>query len=134
MGGMLGTLDGGIGRDEIVSSEEHEFQQGTELDGSAMAGALGVLTGPQAEVETQDNQVGNVSGFLIGGVSCCGHDGVDDTQRNGLFSFNRGDFDSICFELLGKPLVQYDKSLGVGGFWGLGIPSRRWVIAITPHA
>ena len=46
MGGMLGTLDGGIGRDEIVSSEEHEFQQGTELDGSAMTGALGVLTGP----------------------------------------------------------------------------------------
>ena len=44
--GELELIDGGIGRDEIISGEEHEFQQGTELDGSAMTGALGVLTGP----------------------------------------------------------------------------------------
>ena len=65
--------------DKIASYEEHKFQKGEELDGSAMAGALGILAELQAEVETQDDQVGDVSGFLIGGLSRCGHDGVDNT-------------------------------------------------------
>ena len=50
LGGVLEFLDGGIRRYEIISSKEHEFQKGTDLDGSAMAGKLGVITGPQAEV------------------------------------------------------------------------------------
>ena len=40
---------------------------GVQIDGSVMANALGVVAGPQAEVETQDNQVGDVSVFYIGG-------------------------------------------------------------------
>ena len=120
LGGVLESLDQGIERDDISSGEEHEFQQGIELDGSAMAGALGVLTGTQEEVETQDNQVDDVSVFLIGGVSRCGHDGVDDTQRYGLFLFNRGIFDPICFDLMGEPLVQSNMTLGLGGILGVG--------------
>ena len=60
---VLGFLDGVIWREESVSSEEHEFQKGAELDGPSMASALGVLTGLQVELETQDEQVGDVSGF-----------------------------------------------------------------------
>ena len=39
---------------------------GVQLDGSVMANALGVVAGPQAEVETQDKQVVDVSVFNIG--------------------------------------------------------------------
>ena len=120
MGGMFELLDGGHWGGGAVSGEEHEFQKGAELDGSAMAGALGILTGLQAEVEIQDDQVGDLLGFFIRGVSHCGHDGVGDTQRDGLLSFNRGVFDPIFFEFLGEVLVQSDVSLGVGGLSGVG--------------
>ena len=62
-----------------------------------MAGAFGVPTGLQAEVETQDDQFGDVSGGFIVGVSCCGHDRLDDAQGGGFFLFNREVFDPICF-------------------------------------
>ena len=90
-------LMGGIGGGGVVSGEEHEFQKGAELDGSAMTGALGILTGLQAEVEIQDDQVGDLLGFFIRGVSHCVHDGDYNTQRYGHFSFNRGVFDPIFF-------------------------------------
>ena len=44
LGSVLESLDGGMGRDESASGEEHEFQKGTELECHTMAGALGVLT------------------------------------------------------------------------------------------
>ena len=49
-GGVLESLNGGTKRDDIISGEEHKFQKGTELGGSMMAGAFGVLSGTQAEV------------------------------------------------------------------------------------
>ena len=57
----------GIGGDAGVPDEKDELLEGTELHYPAMAGALGVLTGPQAEVESQDDQVGGVSGLLVRG-------------------------------------------------------------------
>ena len=102
---VLELLDIVIGREERVSDEEHEVQEGTELDGPTMACALEVLKVPQAGVETQDDQVGDASGCLIGGRGCCRYDGVDDGHRGGLLSFNWGVFDPICFEFLGKALV-----------------------------
>ena len=71
---------------------------------------------------TQDDQVGDVSGFLMRGGSCCGHDVVDDTQQGDLFSFNWGVFNPICFELPVNMFVQFDVSLGVVGdlgAWGV---------------
>ena len=50
LGSMLQLLSGRIGINESVSGKEHKFQQWKELDGLVVAGALGVLTGPQAEV------------------------------------------------------------------------------------
>ena len=115
LGRVLELLNGVIGREESVSGEEHEFQEGKELDGPTVAGALGVPTGAQAEVESQYYQVGNVSGFMIGGGGCCSHDGVDDAQPGGIFSFNWGVFNPICFEFPGKALDQSNASLGVRG-------------------
>ena len=43
-----------------------------------------------------------------------------NTQRDGIFFFNRGVFDIICFDLLGEPLVQSNVSLGVRGHYGVG--------------
>ena len=88
MGGVLELLDGGIKKDESVSGEEQESQKCKELDGSVIAGALGVLTGPQEKVDTQDHQVGDVPGVLIIGGSRCVHNEVGSTQRDGLFLFN----------------------------------------------
>ena len=63
---MLGTPNGSVWGEESVTNEVHEFQKCTELDCPAMAGALGILAGTQAEVESQDDQAGNVSGLLVG--------------------------------------------------------------------
>ena len=49
-----------------------------------------IITGPQAEVESQYDQVRDVSGCLIKGGGRCGHDGVDDAHLGGLFLFNWG--------------------------------------------
>ena len=105
LGGVLESLDGVIGRDEIISGEEHEFQKDTELGSSMMAGALGVLIGPQAKVENQYEIVRDVSGFLIGGVRHYDHNRENNTQRYGILLFKRGVFDPICFEFPGKALV-----------------------------
>ena len=50
-----------------------------------MAGALGVLAGPEAEVEAQLDQVSNPLGFGVGGDGRCGHDRVDNSEGCGLY-------------------------------------------------
>ena len=45
--------------------EEHNFQEGPELECLAVARALGVFTGTEEEVEDQLYQVGNVSGLWV---------------------------------------------------------------------
>ena len=67
LGDVLETTDWGILGEEGVPGEEEEVHEGTELHCPAMTGALEVLTGPQEEVEPQDDQVGGVSGLLVGG-------------------------------------------------------------------
>ena len=44
---MLKLLNRGIGGDEMVPNEEHELQEGKELDCPVVACALGVFTGPK---------------------------------------------------------------------------------------
>ena len=54
-----------------------------------MAGAFEVLAWPQEEVDSQDNQVGGVSGLLVGGCIGGGHDGVNDAEGDGFFLSDR---------------------------------------------
>ena len=89
--GVLEMIDQGIDREEMVPNEEHEVQEGPELDCPAMAYALGVFDGSKAEVEPQLYQVDNMPGFCIGGGGSCRHDGVDNAQGGVAFSrLNRG--------------------------------------------
>ena len=67
LGDMLKPLDRGVRGEEGVSDKEDEFLEWTELDCPAMAGAIGVITRSEAEVESQDDQVGGVSGILVRG-------------------------------------------------------------------
>ena len=53
-----------------------------------MAGALGVFARSEAEVESQGDQVGKLTGFGIDGEGCCSHDGVDDAEWGILFLFD----------------------------------------------
>ena len=64
---MLKLIDWGVGGEEDVADKGHEFEKGAELDGPVMAGELVVISGMQAEVESQDNQFGDVPGFLVVG-------------------------------------------------------------------
>ena len=85
LGGMLKMLDRGVGRDEMVSNEEHEFQEGTELDCSEVAFALGVFEVPEAELESQLDQVGNVPGLWVEGGGSRGHDELDGAHGGWIF-------------------------------------------------
>ena len=48
--GVLEVLNQGVGWEELVPDEEHELQEGPELDCPAVARVLGVITGKEAEV------------------------------------------------------------------------------------
>ena len=71
-------LTRGVGWEELVPYKEQKFWEGPELDCPAVSRALGVLTGTEAEVESQLDQVGNVAGFWVRGRGSHGHDGLDD--------------------------------------------------------
>ena len=58
-------LDGGVGWEESAPHEEYKVHEGPELECSPGAGALGVFTRLEAEVEAQGDQVGDLTGFGI---------------------------------------------------------------------
>ena len=62
-----------------------------------MAGALGVFARPEAEVESQCDQAGNLAGFRVGGDGRSGHYGVDNDEGDGIFLFNRRILDALRF-------------------------------------
>ena len=87
---MLKLIDWRVYREDIVTSEEHYFQEGPELDCHVMDCVLGVFIGTKAEVETQLYQVSDMPGFGVGVGGFRGHDGVDDAQGGGIFLLDWG--------------------------------------------
>ena len=110
---MLELLDGGVGWEESVPHKEDKVHEGPELNCSLVAGALDVFTRSEAEVEAAGDQVGDLTGFGIGGEGCCDDDGVNDTEWGGLFSFDWRVLQAVGFELTGETYVQSDVGLGV---------------------
>ena len=103
LGEMLG---GSVPGEEKVTNEEHVVHEGAELDRPAVAVALRVFTGPEAEVEADGDQVGHVVNSGVRGGSCLGDDGVHDSQGGGLFSLDGGIFEPVGLELLREALVE----------------------------
>ena len=85
-----------------------------------MAGALYVFTGPEAEVEANGYQVGNVVGSGVRVGSCHGNDGVHNLQGGGLFLSDGGIFEPVGLEFPREALVEPGVCLGVGRFSGFG--------------
>ena len=112
---MMKILDQGVVGEEMVPDEEHEIQEGTELDCPAMAYTLGAFAGTKAELEPQLYQVGNMPGLGVrgGGPATT----MEWTMPRGVdfYCLTGGVFCPISFELGGKVLVQADVSLGVRG-------------------
>ena len=76
------VLSGSVPGEEEVPNKEHEIHEGSELDRPAVAGALRVFTGPEAEVEANGDQVGDMVVSGVGGDSCLCDDGLDDPEGN----------------------------------------------------
>ena len=85
LGGLVEMLGGGVPGEEKLPDKEHAFHEGPELDRPAVDGAICVITGPEAEVEANGDQVDNVVGSGVGGASCHGDYGVHNSQGGGLF-------------------------------------------------
>ena len=85
-----------------------------------MASALPVFTGPEAEVEANGDQVGDVVVYGVGGVICLGKYGLHDYQGGGFLSSDRGVLNPICLELPCEALVDPGVCLGVSRFSGIG--------------
>ena len=62
LSGLAEMLGGSVPREEEVPDEEHKVHEGPELDRPAVAGALRVFSGPEAEVEANGDQFGDVVG------------------------------------------------------------------------
>ena len=75
---------------EEVPNEEHDIHEGPELDRPAVAGALRVFAGLDAEVEANGDQVGDVVGSGGGGGICLSNNEVHNSQGGGLFSLDGG--------------------------------------------
>ena len=83
------------------------------MDCLAVANALGVFTFTEAEVEAQLDQVSNLMDFWVGGDGRCGHNGVDNVEGDGLFSFDRRILDVLGFKLTNETSVQSGVGLRV---------------------
>ena len=115
--------------DEEVPNEEHEVHEGPELEPPAVAGALRVFAGTQAEVEADGDQIGDVVGSDVRGGSCLNGDGLHNSQGNGLFSSDGGGL-----ELPREALVESVVCLGVGSFSGVGQTTQEVSCCNCPHA
>ena len=85
-----------------------------------MAGALRIFSGPEAEVEANGEQVGDVVGYGVGGGSCLVDDGVHDSQGGGRVLSDGGIFEPVGLELPREALVKPGVCLGVSRFSGVG--------------
>ena len=83
-----------------------------------MPNALCVFAGPEAEIEANDEHVGDVVGSGARGVSCCGDDGVHNSQGGGLLLLDGG-IEPVGLELLHDALVELGMRLRVG--WCFGV-------------
>ena len=63
LGVVLEMLNCGIGWEDSITNEEDKFQEGPELEGSEVTGAIGVFIRPEAQLEYQLDQVINLTGF-----------------------------------------------------------------------
>ena len=83
-----------------------------------MARALGVIAGPDALVEAQLDQVGDVAGLWVGGGGSRGHGGLGDAKGGIYFMLDGGNFNPVSFKFPGEAPVQ--AGVGVGGNSGVG--------------
>ena len=83
-----------------------------------MACALGVFAVPEAELEAQLDQVGDVAGLWVGGGGSRGHGGLGDAKGGIYFLLDGGNFNPVSFKFPGEAPVQ--AGVGVGGNSGVG--------------
>ena len=112
LGGVLEIFDWGISWEESIPNEEDKIQEGMELNCLEVTGALGEFARPEAEVEAQLDQVGDMSGFRVGGGGCCSHDGVDNAKGGSLFLFYQRILDAVGFKLTGEASLRSSVRLG----------------------
>ena len=78
-----------------------------------MTSALVVFAQPEAEVEAQLDQVGDMKGFGVGGDVHRGHNGLDNSKGYSLLFFDRRVLGAIGFKLVGEAYVQSGVGLGI---------------------
>ena len=88
-----------------MPNDEHEVQEGMELDCLAVASAIGLVTGPQADVEAQLEQVGDVVDLGVGGGYCRDQNGVNNSRGGGFYLPDWVILDPVGLELRGETLV-----------------------------
>ena len=90
--GLAEMLGGSVPGEGEVPDEEHEVHEGLDLDHPVVVGALRAFAGPEAEVESNGDQVETVVGSGVRGGSCRGDDGLHNYQGGGIFLLDRGIF------------------------------------------
>ena len=71
-----------------------------------MAGALRIFAGPEAEVEANGDQVGNVVGSWARSPGFYGDNGVNNSHGDGLLSLEGGILEPVGLEFPRKALVK----------------------------
>ena len=65
MSDLLEVFDGGVGWEKSVPHEEDVVHEGPYLDCSVVAGELGAFARSEVEVESQDDQISDLTDFGV---------------------------------------------------------------------
>ena len=106
LGGLAEMLDRGVPGEEKLPNEEQEVHEGPELDCPAVAGALRVFAGLEAEIEANGDRVGCVVRSVVRRARCCGNNGVHDYQGDGLFLSDGEILEPVGIEFPREALVK----------------------------
>ena len=71
-------------------------------------------------MESQLDQVGNMSGFGVGGGCRHGHNVLDNAKGSGPFLFYQRVLDAVGFKLMGEAFVQFGVGLSVWRLYQVG--------------
>ena len=112
--GLAEMICGGVPREEKVPDKEQTVYEGPELYHTEVVGALCIFAGPEAEIEANGEQVGDMVVFGVGGASCRGDDGVQNSQGGGLFPSDGVILKPVGLELSREALVEPGVCLRVG--------------------
>ena len=102
----------------MIPNEKDKVQECLEFDCPDMFSVIGIVAGPESEVESKLYHVRKMGGFWGQGQCYCGQNGVDYAKGDDILFIEIRFLDAVFFNRTGEAPVQFGVVLGVWGvYW-----------------